>query len=291
MVSRLRDRLGTAGLIVAIVALVAALGGGAYAASGLNGKQKKEVSKAAKKESKKFSKKFSKQFAKPGPAGAAGPAGPQGPQGLPGGPGQNGTNGTNGTNGAAGKSVVLVNEEPEGCPGEEGATYEVEGSEVLNEVCRGEEGEQGPQGDEGSPWVVGQAPTGAVLKGTWAIPQFTATAVNQLIPVAFSTAVPIGSLSSLGGIIMPPGPADPEQPNGCTGTADAPVPGNTPGVMCVYQSAVTNLANPTPISGAKVRTSGGGQVLLFKAADPNGAEPDPESWEVSGYGSWAVKAP
>ena len=40
-----REPFGKAGLIVAIVALVAAIGGTALAASGLNSKQKKEVDK------------------------------------------------------------------------------------------------------------------------------------------------------------------------------------------------------------------------------------------------------
>ena len=43
MFSKLHERLGTAGFVVAIVALVAALAGTAFAAAGLNGKQKKEV--------------------------------------------------------------------------------------------------------------------------------------------------------------------------------------------------------------------------------------------------------
>jgi hypothetical protein len=92
MISSMRERFGTAGLIVAIFALVVALSGGAYAASGggLTGKQKKEVEKIAKK------------FAgKPGPAGANG---------------TNGANGANGTNGAAGPQG------PKGDPGLTGFT-------------------------------------------------------------------------------------------------------------------------------------------------------------------------
>jgi hypothetical protein len=48
MLRRVHQKLGTAGFVISIVALVAALGGGAYAASGsLSGKQKQEVSKIA----------------------------------------------------------------------------------------------------------------------------------------------------------------------------------------------------------------------------------------------------
>ena len=99
MVSRLHQRLGTAGFVLSIVALIAAMAGGAYAAGGLSSAEKKQITK----ESKKFSKKFSKQFATQGPAGPAGATGPAGAKGADGTSGTNGTNGTNGTAGADGE--------------------------------------------------------------------------------------------------------------------------------------------------------------------------------------------
>jgi hypothetical protein len=97
MFSRIQSKLGTAGLVVAIVALVAALGGGAYAAQlGLNSKQKKEV------------KNISKQVAKPGPEGKQGPAGPGGAKGDTGAKGDNGAPGTNGTNGTDGEDGMCT---------------------------------------------------------------------------------------------------------------------------------------------------------------------------------------
>jgi hypothetical protein len=88
------------------VALVAALGGGAYAAQqGLNGKQKKEVKKIAKK------------FAgKPGAPGATGPQGPKGDTGATGSAGKDGTNGTDGEDGedgAKGEAGMCSAEEPD----------------------------------------------------------------------------------------------------------------------------------------------------------------------------------
>ena len=68
MFSRMHDKLGTAGLVVAIVALVFAMVGGAYAAGGLTKQQEKQVTKIAKKYA--------------GKPGAQGPQGPQGPAGL-----------------------------------------------------------------------------------------------------------------------------------------------------------------------------------------------------------------
>jgi hypothetical protein len=100
MLQRIHGKLGTAGFIISIVALVAALGGGAYAASGgLSGKQKKEVEKIAKK--------FAGKPGAPGAPGSPGPAGAAGAKGDVGPAGTNGTNGTNGKNGLTGFTSVL----------------------------------------------------------------------------------------------------------------------------------------------------------------------------------------
>jgi hypothetical protein len=106
MVSKLHERLGTAGFVIAIVALIAAMSGGAYAASGgLSGKQKKEVEKIAK------------QYAgKPGKAGKNGTNGTNGTNGSNGSKGDAGSNGSNGANGAAGGQGI------QGPPGETGFT-------------------------------------------------------------------------------------------------------------------------------------------------------------------------
>jgi hypothetical protein len=154
VISRIHQKLGTAGFIISIVALVAALGGGAYAASGgLNGKQKKEVEKIAKK-----------YAGKPGANGAPGAAGPAGSTGPAGAKGDAGTNGANGSPGAAGKSVVRVNDAPQNCA-EGGVTYQVEGSSTGNEICNGEEGPPGPEGVCSTSSC--HLPTGVTETGTW----------------------------------------------------------------------------------------------------------------------------
>lgn len=107
MLSRLHNKLGTAGLVVAIVALVAALGGAAFAAGGLTAKQKKQVTKIAKK--------YAGKNGAQGPAGPAGPTGPAGPVGKAGSNGTDGKNGTDGEDGAC--STALPN-----CVLPEGAT-------------------------------------------------------------------------------------------------------------------------------------------------------------------------
>ena len=150
----IREPFGTAGLVVAMVALVAALGGTAFAATKLNSTQKKEVEKIAKK-----------YAGKPGAAGAQGPAGSQGAAGAKGEKGDRGEKGETGADGGTGNpgaSVVVANEEPENCPDEEGVTYEVDGSGQKNEICKGEKGE------EGSPWTDGGTlPPGATETGAF----------------------------------------------------------------------------------------------------------------------------
>jgi hypothetical protein len=118
MFQRIHQKLGTAGFIISIVALVAALGGGAYAASnGLNAKQKKEV------------KNIAKQVAKPGAPGAIGAPGATGPAGQAGAPGAKGDTGAKGDNGSAG---LAGQEGPEGPEGPEGSPW-VDGGTLPTE--------------------------------------------------------------------------------------------------------------------------------------------------------------
>lgn len=90
MFSRIHGKLGTAGLVVSVVALVAALGGAAWAASDnhLSGGEKKEAVKIAKKYA--------------GKRGATGPQGPAGANGKDGAPGLTGPRGLQGESGEAG---------------------------------------------------------------------------------------------------------------------------------------------------------------------------------------------
>lgn len=169
MFSRIHQKLGTAGFIISIVALVAALGGGAYAAkNGLTGAEKKQI----KKEARKFSKKFSKRFAKQGPKGdpgAPGAVGLPGAPGVPGADGQNGSNGSNGAPGANGKSVEVSGAAP-GCANG-GVTVQVaEEPGTAQEVCNGENG--------GSVLQSGESVT-----GVWTTAVSTGGVPAKLIPI------------------------------------------------------------------------------------------------------------
>jgi hypothetical protein len=101
---RLREPFGKAGLTVAVIALVFAMLGGAYAATGLNSKQKKEV------------KSIAKSFQGSGPAGAQGPAGAKGDNGSNGAQGPKGDTGAVGPQGPQGKQGI------QGPPGKDGET-------------------------------------------------------------------------------------------------------------------------------------------------------------------------
>lgn len=129
MLSRMHQKLGTAGFIVAVVALIAALTGGAYAATGgLTNTEKKQVRKIARSEAKKVA--------------VAGAPGTPGAQGQPGAPGSAGADGKNGTDGEDGRGVV-TGPEPSGspnCEGDGGVWVEVEGSGAKEFVCNGKDG-------------------------------------------------------------------------------------------------------------------------------------------------------
>lgn len=129
----LTEPFGKAGLTVAVLALVMALVGGAYAAGGFTKSQEKQITKIAKKYA--------------GKPGATGPAGTAGTNGT------NGTNGKNGTNGTSGESVKIASASHEECP--EGGSKFTIGAE-KGKACNG------------SPWTAGGTlPKGKTETGTW----------------------------------------------------------------------------------------------------------------------------
>ena len=95
MFKRIHEKLGTAGLIVAVAALIAALSGAAVAAAPkLSPTQKREVTRIAKK--------YAGEPGDAGPAGPPGPAGAKGDAGPPGAPGARGATGSQGPTGPEG---------------------------------------------------------------------------------------------------------------------------------------------------------------------------------------------
>lgn len=156
MLSALRKHI-TPTTVMAFVALVFAITGGAFAATGGGGSHATLTASSAK----------AKPKAKTGPRGPAGPAGKNGtngapgekgatgatgpagptggtgPQGNPGNAGTNGENGKEGTPGTNGKGVISTSfegtNEPAGepCKKDGGDTVEVEGTGKKSYVCNG----------------------------------------------------------------------------------------------------------------------------------------------------------
>ncbi|HET7591031.1 MAG TPA: hypothetical protein VFK14_12725 [Solirubrobacterales bacterium] len=280
VISRIHQKLGTAGFVIAIVALVAALGGGAYAAGGgLTGKQKKQVKKIAKTEAKKF--------AKAGAAGPAGPAGPQGPAGPAGAKGDKGEKGATGEQGekgekgdtgtgAAGKSVVLVGTEPEECPNEEGFVYEVEESGEENEVCSSTSG-------GGLPKTLGPEETET---GSWWQESVSVETLGY-IPISFP--IPLAAELDQAHTVTVSTTPKPECDDGVAPPPSASHPEAKPGYLCIFighvnsseSIALVEPASPRKPSDGTAGASTAGALLSFAWA---GSEPE----EVRVSGTWAV---
>lgn len=258
MVSKLRDRLGTAGFVVAIIALIAALAGTAFAAAGLSGKQKNEVTAIAKK-----------YAGKPGPSGPKGDTGLQGPAGAN---GKDGTNGTAGSNGKDGASVTVseIPTEVEGCEGRGGAEVKREGTAKSVEVCTGEEGE---------PWTAGGVlPSGKTETGTWAINLQAGKATQQ--PISF--ALPLATAPE-------PILVEGASTTGCPGLENGK-PRAEKGKLCLYQVILANGAKGTetgflkPFEPFEVEKAGpSGTIFAFECE--SGGNP------CVRLGTWAVTAP
>jgi hypothetical protein len=271
MFNRIHQKLGTAGFIISIVALVAALGGGAYAASGgLSGKQKKEVEKIAKKNAGRPGKN--------GAPGATGPAGPVGAKGEPGAPGANGT-GTAGSNGVSPTGTAFTGERKVGSTTCKTGGVEYKGA-TTNLVCNGS--------------TSGELAPGATEAGTWSLtpqpsyePGFEPSSVYM--PISFPSPLPEGE-APLQVVFMP------EFENPVTGefefappTAECPGNAEEPkaaeGYLCVYA---------TPSSSHHLHLINGKNPNVESpstGAGPNGTILEFEYFEIArGIGTWAATA-
>jgi hypothetical protein len=252
-VRAVREPFGTAGLIVACIAMVLALTGAAFAAKGaLTGKQKKEVEKIAKK------------FAgKPGAPGAPGAAG------------KDGTNGTNGANGAAGKDGAdgkSVEAEAAGAKCPEGGTVFKIGGVEKGKACNGVEGEPGPEGALGTAGTT--LPPGATETGTWGT-SWGPQGGGGIVGVPISFPIPLAKdidashvhiESAIGGA-------------NCAGSS--PLPTAKPGELCLYESTFAGVLEESvlpeirkPESFPNLSSGNGsgkqGAVLRFEAEDAAG---------------------
>ncbi len=215
MLERLRNRLGTAGLIVSVMALVLAVAGGAYAASGaLTGKQKKEV------------KNIAKQYAgKPGPAGPAGANGVAGPKGDAGAAGSNGKDGV---------SVTSTAATPAECP--DGGSKFTSAS-GTSKACNGEDGESG---------FTATLPPGETLTGIWGVNNAGQQPTDEgaphpqgfiSVPVSFS--IPLEEAPEVAYVDVWAPTAD------CPGVEEG-IPTAKPGKLCFYGAEMEGMERSSP---------------------------------------------
>lgn len=256
MISKIHRRLGTAAFMISIIALIAALGGGAYAASGgFTAKQKKEIRKIAKSVGK---------LGPQGPTGAqglVGPTGAQGPKGDRGDDGADGTNGVNGTNGNDGEDVSIIP-----LPADNGTgNCEKGGAKLVNGtgeafVCNGE-------GGDGSYPVT--LPSGRTATGFWESEGENGFVLGDAFVVT-TISFPLPLATAPSATIVIDADATDEEKAKCPGELFDPKA--TAGVLCLYPFAPEPTVTPIGPGAQKF-----GAVLFV-----------PKTYVM--YGSWAVQA-
>src|SRR5579863_741287 len=202
MFGSVRRRLSYAN-VVATMALVFAMSGGALAAGHYLLTSTKQISP-------KVLKALKGKEGAPGAAGAQGAAGPAGPAGA------------KGEAGAAG---------PKGETGPAGATG-----------ATGPKGSAGAAGPEGSPWTAGGTlPSGKTETGVFATSGGAGDASDNRVAVA-SFPIQLAQQPTLNVIGLEEGEGEPKEklPAGCKGKEKEPKA--EPGNLCVFEGAVFNLA-------------------------------------------------
>jgi hypothetical protein len=247
--------------VVATLALVFAMSGGALAASKFLITSTKQIKPSVLKSLK----------GKAGAQGQAGPQGSPGPAGKEGPPGKTGPAGKAGEAGApgvAGRSVVASTASGGECK-EGGTKLEVEGSGKPSHVCNGEKGVIHP-GETLAPE--------ASETGTWAM--YTGPEPGAIVVSPISFTIPLANPVAEGNLKMePPGYSGTE--TGCPGTAeDAKA---EPGFLCVYTTA--NPEYEQSNGELAIPSVGGGSV---DGAVVNWVFDAPE--KSYAYGTWAVTA-
>ena len=270
MFQRIHEKLGTAGFVIAIVALIAALSGGAYAASGgLTGKQKKEVEK------------FAKNL-----AGKPGANGTNGTNGTSGGKGDTGANGPQGAQGAQGPQGAQGKQGIQGLPGEDGKTG------FTEFLPKGEE-EKGIWTAFATSFEEKEIFPTALGSISFSIPLNPAAVPTSSAFVFTSEATEneqFGKNETTGEPCVV-GEAECE-PTGCEGTLQEPTA--SPGVLCVYTDTAPIIKRASGTLVAQQVTGEGPNQFSETGALLNGIFLKPEAGKQAIYdahGSWAVQAP
>jgi hypothetical protein len=269
----LHEPFGKAGLTVAILALVLAMGGAAFAASGsLSGKQKKEVQKIAKR------------YAKAGVAGGTGAAGPAG---------KNGARGAEGLSGSDGVGVTTAAASSAECPS---GGIKVSSASGKSKVCNGTTGftETLPSG---------KTETGVFSTGLrrgeaeYIYYEEIAFPIPLAAPIEAGHALYVTTEEQEGGTA----PAE------CPGSVEEPTA--APGNLCFYQGSTrvgSEEVEDPPLSGQMVTVEGEFRfvTVVSPTEPPTGAGSSAgKTGAIAGFGyeavagttwlqgTWAVTAP
>jgi hypothetical protein len=275
----IREPFGKAGLTVAVIALVFAMMGGAWAASnsGSAGSGDKATASAKAKRGPR------------GPRGPQGPAGPAGPAGLAGAKGDkgaagangtngtDGTNGTNGTDGTDGKSVLHGEGAPvDALDGTNGDFYIDTETDTLYGPKAGGVWPTPGTALKGSPWTAGGTlPVNSTETGAWGYTVESAGpgATRGRAPISFS--IPLAGELDLAHTIINPasGAANANCENtNHTGAASTSNPEAKSGYLCVYPT----IASPAgafpgviakPVAGFSTGAATAGAVVIFFSED------------------------
>ncbi|MDX6602511.1 MAG: hypothetical protein QOF13_1713 [Solirubrobacterales bacterium] len=264
MLSILRNRFGMPG-VIAVIALVFAMFGGAYAASSSGGGKATASAKA-----------------KRGPRGPRGPAGPTGPVGSAGPAGAQGPAGAKGEAGAKGATGEAGAKGATGAAGSTGATG-----------AAGSTGATGAAGATGATGLSGfteTLPSGKTETGTWTMGPTPNAGPGELhVPISF--AIPLAAeldeanvhyINDAGKEVPKTGPT--VTSTVCLGTAAAPKA--AAGHLCIYTK---NSLFITTLHNGSIFKSGANGVGASTAGSMLSAVFSGE--EAEAVGTWAVTAP
>jgi hypothetical protein len=273
---------------IALLALIFAMSGGAYAAGKYLVTSTSQIKPSVLK----------RLTGKAGPAGKNGAQGVTGAAGPAGAKGETGAAGT-GSEGKAGESVKIARASGSECNGEGGASFSNAGGKVS--ACNGEEG---TPGKEGSPWTAGGVlPSGSTETGAWTsgrfehetgTENFSTTAISFQIPLKAALGAAQVHYVSLKKVENHEVPAECNGiVNGVETEGSAADPLAQEGNLCVYQGIVVEPEGTEtftvpiiePLSGAAPEpgASTAGAILHVDYEGPQ------ELAEMQG--SWAVTAP